>query len=170
PTPRRNARPPLVRLELTRAVGRDWARRGRGADVGHDRHMAAEDLCPCGSGNPLERCCGPIVGGDKPAPTAERLMRSRFTAFALADDAPWARRTSDGWSLTIRVQPGAVRSEVVGPHGDALRIRIASPPVDGKANAELVRFLAEHLGLPARSVEVVRGQTSRTKVVRVVSG
>lgn len=85
----------------------------------------------------------------------------------LDDDAPWARRTDDGWSLTIRVQPGAARTEIVGPHGDALRVRVASPPVDGKANAELVRFLAEVLGVSSRAVEVVRGQTSRTKVVRI---
>jgi uncharacterized protein (TIGR00251 family) len=84
--------------------------------------------------------------------------------------APWARRLADGWSLTIRVQPGASRSEVVGPHGDALRIRVAGPAVDGKANAELVRFLAKRLGLPARAVEITRGHTSRTKVVRVVTG
>lgn len=81
--------------------------------------------------------------------------------------APWCREVAGGWSLTIRVQPGAKRSEVVGAHGDALRVRVASPPVDGRANAELVRFLADHLGLPARSVEIVRGHTSRTKVVHV---
>jgi uncharacterized protein (TIGR00251 family) len=87
----------------------------------------------------------------------------------LDESAPWARRLADGWSLTIRVQPGARRSEVVGPHGDALRIRVAGPAVDGRANAELVRFLAGHLGVPARDVEIVRGHTSRTKVVRVAA-
>ena len=81
--------------------------------------------------------------------------------------APWARRTADGWSLTIRVQPGARRSEVVGPYGDAVRVRVAGPAVDGKANAELVRFLAAHLGVPARDVEIATGHTSRTKTVRV---
>lgn len=80
---------------------------------------------------------------------------------------PWARRTLNGWSLTIRVQPGASRSEVVGPHGGALRVRVAGTPVDGKANAELVRFLAGELGVPERAVEITRGHTSRTKVVRV---
>ncbi len=88
----------------------------------------------------------------------------------LDPDAPWVRRLADGWSLTIRVQPGAKRSEVVGPHGDALRIRVAGPPVDGKANGELVRFLAEHLDLPERAVEIMRGHTSRTKVVRITTG
>lgn len=85
----------------------------------------------------------------------------------LDDGVPWARRTVDGWSLTIQVQPGASRSEVVGRHGDALRVRVAGTPVDGKANTELVRFLADHLGLPARAVEITRGHSSRTKVVRV---
>jgi uncharacterized protein (TIGR00251 family) len=87
----------------------------------------------------------------------------------LDETAPWARRLADGWSLTIRVQPGASRSEVVGPHGHALRIRVAGPAVDGKANAELVRFLAEHLGVPARAVEITRGHTSRTKVVHITT-
>jgi uncharacterized protein (TIGR00251 family) len=82
-------------------------------------------------------------------------------------DAPWARRLADGWSLTIRVQPGASRSAVVGPHGVALRIRVAARAVDGKANAELVRFLAEQLGVPARDVEITRGHAHRTKVVHV---
>lgn len=87
----------------------------------------------------------------------------------LDPDAPWARRLDDGWSLTIRVQPGAARSEVVGLYGDALRVRVAGPAVDGKANAELVRFLAELLGLPSRAVSITRGHTSRTKVVHVTT-
>jgi uncharacterized protein (TIGR00251 family) len=82
-------------------------------------------------------------------------------------DQPWARRRADGWSLTIRVQPGASRSAVAGPHGDALRIRLAAPAVDGKANRELVRFLAGELGLPTGAVEIASGHTSRTKVVRI---
>src|SRR3546814_14895268 len=85
----------------------------------------------------------------------------------LDENAPWARRLADGGSLTIRVQPGASRSEVVGPHGDALRVRVAGAAVDGKANAELVRFLAEHLGVPARPVDITRGHTSRTKVILI---
>jgi uncharacterized protein (TIGR00251 family) len=65
------------------------------------------------------------------------------------------------------VQPGARRSEVVGPYGDAVRVRVAGPAVDGKANAELVRFLAAHLGVPARDVEIAAGHTARTKTVHV---
>ena len=73
----------------------------------------------------------------------------------------------DALLLTLHVQPGASRTEVAGLHGDALRIRLAAPPVDGKANAELVRFLAEAFGVPRRQVTLVRGDTSRLKVVRI---
>jgi uncharacterized protein len=69
--------------------------------------------------------------------------------------------------LTLHVQPGAKRTEVAGTHGDALRIRLAAPPVDGKANAELLRFLAHAFGVPQRHVTLVRGDASRQKVVRI---
>jgi uncharacterized protein (TIGR00251 family) len=69
--------------------------------------------------------------------------------------------------LVIHVQPRARRTEVAGRHGDALKVRLAAPPVDGAANAELVRFLAEALGVPRRAVRVVAGQTARRKVVEV---
>jgi uncharacterized protein len=69
--------------------------------------------------------------------------------------------------LTLHVQPGASRTEVAGTHGDALKVRLAAPPVDGKANAELLRFLAFAFGVPLRRVTLVRGETSRQKVVRV---
>lgn len=46
-----------------------------------------DERCPCGSGSGYQACCGPIVAGERPAPTAERLMRSRFTAFARGDEA-----------------------------------------------------------------------------------
>ena len=69
--------------------------------------------------------------------------------------------------LSLHVQPGAARTQVSGTHGDALKIRLAAPPVDGKANAELVRFLAEAFGVPLRQVTIVRGETSREKTVRI---
>lgn len=91
-------------------------------------------------------------------------------AAVLDPAAPWARRTEDGWLLTVRVQPGATLSSVVGPYGDALRVRVAAPANDGKANAALVRFLASHLGVPGRDVEIVAGHHNRTKVVAVRTG
>ena len=74
----------------------------------------------------------------------------------------------DALLLTLHVQPGARRTEVAGMHGDALKVRLAAPPVDGKANAELLRYLASEFGVPLRQVALVRGETSRLKVVRVV--
>ena len=71
--------------------------------------------------------------------------------------------------LTLQVQPGAKRTEVAGTHGDALRIRLAAPPVEGKANAELLRYLARAFGVPQRDVTLVRGDSSRQKVVRIGS-
>jgi len=70
-----------------------------------------------------------------------------------------------GSSFVVRVQPGASRSGVVGEQAGVLRLRVCSPPVDGRANAEVVAVLAEVLGLRPRQIEVVSGQTSRTKTV-----
>ena len=81
----------------------------------------------------------------------------------------WYRRAADGWLLELHIQPGAKKSEVAGLHGDALKIRIASPPVDGKANAALVAFVADALAVPKSSVEVVRGETARRKCLRVTA-
>ena len=82
-------------------------------------------------------------------------------------DAGWLKVTSDGVLLSLHVQPGAKRSEIVGLRGDALKIRLAAPPVDGKANACLVNFLAEVLALPKSGINLVSGQSSRSKRVVV---
>jgi uncharacterized protein (TIGR00251 family) len=88
-----------------------------------------------------------------------------------ADDAsPWRRVGADGAiTLAIHAQPGAKRTEIAGVHGGALKIRVASVPVDGKANAELRRFLAEAFGVPQRNVTLVRGETGRRKTVTIAS-
>src|SRR5690606_3255610 len=83
------------------------------------------------------------------------------------DQPPWARRTGDRLVLDLRVQPGAPRSEVAGTLGGSLKVRLAAPANDGKANAELVRFLAERLGVPRRAVRITRGERSRSKAVEV---
>jgi uncharacterized protein len=69
--------------------------------------------------------------------------------------------------LDVSVVPGAKRSELAGLHDGALRIKLAAPPVDGKANAALEKLLALWLGLPQRDVQLLRGQTSRRKTLRV---
>lgn len=86
---------------------------------------------------------------------------------------PWWHRdprVPGAWLLAVRVQPGASRTGEAGPTGpDAaeLKVRLASPPVDGRANDELVRWVARQFGVPRSAVELVRGATSRSKVVRI---
>jgi len=83
----------------------------------------------------------------------------------------WRREDGDGIVLELRVQPGARRTEVAGVHGAGaqarLKVRLAAPPVDGKANAELVRFLAAAFAVPLRAVTLLRGEASRQKTVLV---
>ncbi len=78
--------------------------------------------------------------------------------------ASWYRREADG-ALVLRVhaQPGARRTEVAGLHGDAIRIRVAAPALEDRANEALVEFLAESLGVARRDVTLVSGARSREK-------
>jgi len=75
--------------------------------------------------------------------------------------------TGESALLSIRVQPRAKRDEVVGERAGAIVIRLKAPPVDGKANAALIEFIANAANLPRSRVEIVRGATAREKVVRV---
>jgi len=79
----------------------------------------------------------------------------------------WRREDGDALILTLYVQPGATRTEIAGTHGEALKIRIKAPPVEGKANAALVRYLAGAFGVPTRQVMLVRGESSRQKILRI---
>jgi uncharacterized protein (TIGR00251 family) len=79
----------------------------------------------------------------------------------------WYRQDQGAYCLSLHIQPGAKKSEVAGLHGAALKIRLAAPPVDGKANAALLAFVAKQLNLPKSAVSLKSGQTSRQKVVRV---
>ena len=79
----------------------------------------------------------------------------------------WYRIGRDGVSLQVQAQPGAKRTEVGGLQGDFIKVRLASPPVDGKANECLVRFLAQRLGVKKSQVTITRGLSSRRKTVLV---
>jgi uncharacterized protein (TIGR00251 family) len=80
----------------------------------------------------------------------------------------WLRSEADAVVLSLHIQPGAKKTEVVGLHGAALKIRLAEAPVDGKANAGLISFLASRLGIAKRQVEIISGTSSRAKQVRIV--
>lgn len=69
--------------------------------------------------------------------------------------------------IAVHVVPRARGTAVVGWHGDAVKIRIAAPPVDGAANAELRRFLAERLGVPRQAVVIASGTSGRRKIVEI---
>ena len=77
------------------------------------------------------------------------------------------QRVAGGVRFTVRVQPRASRSEVCGVHGDALKVRLAAPPVDGAANDALVALLADELDVARRSIRIVSGAASRSKTVEV---
>jgi uncharacterized protein (TIGR00251 family) len=72
-----------------------------------------------------------------------------------------------GVVIAVQVQPRASRTEYVGRHGDAIKIRLAAPPVEGEANDELVRFLARHLGVARGEITIASGATGKRKRVRI---
>ena len=69
--------------------------------------------------------------------------------------------------LDLHVQPGAKRSEFAGRHGERIKLRLAAPPVEGKANSALIEFLADYFGVPRRNVSIVSGVKSRAKRVAI---
>lgn len=79
----------------------------------------------------------------------------------------WARDGAGGAVLEVLVQPRASRSRVVGEHDGRVKIQLAAPPVDGEANAALVAFLADLLGVKRADVVLLAGETGRRKRVRV---
>ena len=80
----------------------------------------------------------------------------------------WLQVTAEGLLLDVHLQPRASSSSVRGEHGGRLKLALTAPPVDGKANAALLAFLAERLGLPKSALRLVSGQTSREKRVASV--
>ena len=81
----------------------------------------------------------------------------------------WLHSESNGEAvlLSLHIQPGAKKTAVVGLHGEALKIRLAAPPVDGKANQALVEFLAASLMVTKSRIDLVSGVSSRTKRIRI---
>lgn len=80
---------------------------------------------------------------------------------------PWLCDEGNAVVMTLHIQPAAKKTEIVGAHGDALKIRLAAPPVDGKANQCLIKFIADQLGLRRSSVALISGDATRSKRLRV---
>ena len=91
---------------------------------------------------------------------------------AVAADAPppWLRGEPGDWRVSLWIQPGAARTESVGEHDGCLKLRIAAPPIDGRANEAIRRFVAERLGLAPGAVRIGQGESSRRKRVHIASG
>jgi len=79
----------------------------------------------------------------------------------------WIEVRGDTVRVRIRVQPRASRTEIAGEYAGALRVRVAAPPVDGEANAELTRWLAKILGVARSRVRIVAGETGRNKLIEI---
>lgn len=77
----------------------------------------------------------------------------------------WLTAVEGGVRLQLHIQPRASITEIVGVHGDALKVRLAAPPVDGAANDALIRFLAERLGVPRSAVQLIAGMSGRRKLI-----
>lgn len=79
----------------------------------------------------------------------------------------WLGRSATGWTIAVHVQPGAKRSAVSGLHGERLKLRIAAPPIGGRANAAAAALVAELLGVARARVRVTAGERSRDKLIVV---
>jgi len=77
------------------------------------------------------------------------------------------RDTPQGATFAVRVQPRARKSAIVGELGDALKIALTAPPVEGRANEACIEFLAEFLKVPRSSITIAAGETSRNKIIRI---
>ena len=86
-------------------------------------------------------------------------------SLAPASDFAFASKAEGGTILTVRAAPRASKSAIAGLHGDAIRIQLAAPPVDGEANAELVRLLSKLLGVSKSSVRIISGTQGKDKKV-----
>lgn len=84
-------------------------------------------------------------------------------------EAEWYRWEGDDLLLRVRAQPRASRDELVGPEGGHLKVRITAPPLEGKANEHLSRFLAGLFAVPRARVELLAGDRSRIKRLRICS-
>lgn len=85
----------------------------------------------------------------------------------MSENRPWFQWQGDDLILDCRLQPKSSTDEFVGEHDGQLKIKITAPPVDGKANAHLVKFLAKSFGVSQSQVDIERGESGRSKRIRI---
>ena len=78
-----------------------------------------------------------------------------------------SKENNNSLILKIKVEPRSSKSGIVGPYGDSLKVKLTSPPVEGKANQELIEVLAKEYGIPKREVKILSGHNSKNKTVRL---
>ena len=79
-----------------------------------------------------------------------------------------SKKNNNSLIIKIKVEPRSSKSGIIGPYGDSLKVKLISPPVEGKANQELIEVLAKEYGIPKKSVEIVSGHNSKNKTVRLI--
>ncbi len=98
---------------------------------------------------------------------AKRNKSNQLADFRTDDSPNWLKESEDGIIIAIHAKPGAKTDAVAGLFGERLKIALAAPPVDGKANAKLAAFLAAKLGVTKSAVKLISGETGRDKRVAI---
>ncbi|MHB1948875.1 MAG: DUF167 family protein [Gammaproteobacteria bacterium] len=83
--------------------------------------------------------------------------------------ANWYQWQENNLFLHVQLQPRASRDEIVGPHGEYLKIRITTPPLEGRANKHLIKFLANSFGVSQQQVSIEKGEQSRIKLIKIIA-
>jgi hypothetical protein len=78
------------------------------------------------------------------------------------------KQPQDSLTLKVKVEPRSSRSEIVGPYGDGIKVKLTSPPVEGKANKELIEVLSKELNVRKKDIEIISGQSSKNKIVKII--
>ncbi len=109
----------------------------------------------------------PVAGrkARRQVPRAQPRQSTTDAQASPADSPAWLSGQPDRWVIALRAQPGSRRFEIVGEHGDCLKVRIDAPAIEGRANAALLRWIAERLGLRVAQLTLIAGATSRDKRV-----